>query len=36
VLRRLGLALGKQLVLEFVSSSATLPLVRIDGARPGR
>jgi transcriptional regulator with XRE-family HTH domain len=36
VLRRLGLALGKQLVLEFVSSNATQPLVRIDGARPGR
>ncbi len=34
VLRRVGLALGKQLVLEFVSSKRSLPLVQIDGARP--
>jgi ribosome-binding protein aMBF1 (putative translation factor) len=32
VLRRVGLALGKQLVLEFVSSPRTVPLVKIDGA----
>lgn len=34
VLRRVGLALGKQLVLEFVTAKGTLPLVRVDGARP--
>lgn len=34
VLRRVGLALGKQLVLEFVSSKRSVPLVQIDGARP--
>jgi ribosome-binding protein aMBF1 (putative translation factor) len=34
VLRRVGLALGKQLVLEFVSSKRSLPLVQIDGTRP--
>jgi len=34
VLRRVGLALGKQLVLEFVSSKRALPLVQIDGTRP--
>jgi len=34
VLRRVGLALGKQLVLEFVSSKRALPLVQIDGNRP--
>ncbi len=34
VLRRVGLALGKQLVLEFVSSKRDLPLVQIDGTRP--
>ena len=31
VLRRVGLALGKQLVLEFVTSSRRIPLVQIDG-----
>jgi DNA-binding XRE family transcriptional regulator len=31
VLRRVGLALGKQLVLEFVSSSRVVPLVKVDG-----
>ena len=35
VLRRVGLALGKQLVLAFVSSRRAQPLVQIDGARPG-
>ncbi len=34
VLRRVGHALGKQLVLDFVSSSRPLPMVQIDGARP--
>jgi len=39
VLRRVGLALGRQLVLDFVSSRRTLPLVQVDGERfsaPGR
>lgn len=31
VLRRVGLALGKQLVLEFVTSRRVEPLVRVDG-----
>jgi ribosome-binding protein aMBF1 (putative translation factor) len=31
VLRRVGLALGRQLVLEFVSSRDVEPLVRVDG-----
>jgi ribosome-binding protein aMBF1 (putative translation factor) len=34
VLRRVGLAVDKQLVLEFISSKRALPLVQIDGARP--
>ncbi|HVP66368.1 MAG TPA: helix-turn-helix transcriptional regulator [Anaeromyxobacteraceae bacterium] len=34
VLRRVGLALGKQLVLEFVSTKRPVPLVQIDGVRP--
>lgn len=34
VLRRVGLALGKQLVLEFVTTRRSLPLVRVDGGRP--
>jgi len=34
VLRRVGLALGRQLVLEFVSSKRSLPLVQVDGSRP--
>jgi ribosome-binding protein aMBF1 (putative translation factor) len=34
VLRRVGLALGKQLVLEFVSTRRPVPLVQIDGTRP--
>jgi ribosome-binding protein aMBF1 (putative translation factor) len=34
VLRRVGHALGKQLVLDFVSSSRPEPLVQIDGTRP--
>lgn len=33
VLRRVGLALGKQLVLEFVTSARKVPLVRVDGTR---
>ncbi len=35
VLRRVSLALGRQLVLDFVSSKVTVPLVQIDGVRPG-
>lgn len=35
VLRRVGLALGKQLVLEFVSSPRKVPLVKIDGVGIG-
>jgi transcriptional regulator with XRE-family HTH domain len=31
VLRRVGLALGRQLVLEFVTSRRVEPLVRVDG-----
>ncbi len=34
VLRRVGHALGRQLVLEFVSAKRPLPLVRVDGVRP--
>lgn len=33
VLRRVGLALGKQLVLEFVTSPRVVPLVQIDGVQ---
>jgi ribosome-binding protein aMBF1 (putative translation factor) len=38
VLRRVGLALGKQLVLDFVTSRRVVPLVKVDGAevRVGR
>jgi ribosome-binding protein aMBF1 (putative translation factor) len=35
VLRRVGLALGRQLVLEFVRSGRVEPLVRIDGSSIG-
>jgi len=35
VLRRVGRALGKQLVVEFVSSRRAVPLVQVDGERPG-
>lgn len=36
VLRRVGRALGKQLVVEFVSSKRAVPMVQVDGERPGR
>jgi len=35
VLRRVARALGKQLVVEFVSSKRPMPLVQVDGERPG-
>ncbi len=34
VLRRVGRALGKQLVVEFVSGKDEVPLVQVDGAPP--
>jgi ribosome-binding protein aMBF1 (putative translation factor) len=34
VLRRVGRALGKQLVVGFVSTKREVPLVQVDGARP--
>lgn len=34
VLRRVGRALGKQLVVGFVSSKRPVPLVQVDGAKP--
>jgi DNA-binding XRE family transcriptional regulator len=35
VLRRVGRALGKQLVVGFVTSKRAVPLVQVDGERPG-
>jgi len=35
VLRRVGRALGKQLVVGFVTSNRAVPLVQVDGERPG-